>query len=91
MITFKVYHHTQVKVKAAHYSGSLEDAEELESLYKGRVRLIFRGCSTGNIEVLNMRGFRQVASPGDYLVDSEDFGLFTLSPALFAKYYEALK
>ena len=89
MITFKVYHHNPVKVSAAHYTGNMADAEFLESAYKGRVRLVFRGCFCGVIEVMNMRGYWQPVQPGDYLLDSEDFGLFSLTPELFNKYYSS--
>ncbi|MGD9642809.1 MAG: hypothetical protein AB7V08_08725 [Elusimicrobiales bacterium] len=91
MISFKDYHHTPVKVKALHYTGSMTDAEELEAVYKSRVRLVFRGCFTGNLLIENLGKPRQTLTPGDYLVDSPDFGLFVLSPELFHKYYEALK
>ncbi len=91
MITVKSYQHYPVKVKAVCYSGDIKDAEELESLYKGKVHLEFSGIFTGCLLVENLGGQRRRINPGDYLVDSADFGLFVLEPALFNKYYEVLK
>ena len=91
MITFKPYQNNPMKVSAVCYSGSLADAEELESLYKGKVFLQFSGIFTGCLMVEKLGGQRNLVTAGDYLIDSPDFGLFTLPPALFKKYYEALK
>jgi hypothetical protein len=91
MITFKKYHHAPTRVKAVCYSGDMRDAEELEAIYKGKIRLEFRGCFSGCIVVESLGGQRQRAKAGDYLVDSADFGLFVLVPELFQKYYEAIK
>ena len=91
MITFKPYQHYPTRVTAICYSGTMNDAEELEGIYKGKVHLEFSGIFTGCLLVENLGGQRHRANPGDYLVDSPDFGLFVLEPALFLKYYEALK
>ena len=91
MITFKSYQHASTKVNAACFDGSLKDAEDLEAIYKGKVRLEFRGIFTGNMIVEDLGRQRQLLKPGDYLVDSEHFSLFCLEPDLFKKYYEALK
>jgi len=56
----------------------MEDAEALEGIYKGKITLLFRGCFTGFIIVEGLEGRRQQVKPGDYLVDSSDFGLFVL-------------
>ncbi len=93
MITFKKYNRAPSpnEVTAICYSGTMQDAEDLESLYKGKVRLEFRGIFTGCLYIKNHGQPGDTLNPGDYLVDSPDFGLFSLSPGLFGEYYKEIK
>ncbi|MCX5785696.1 MAG: hypothetical protein NTX59_08395 [Elusimicrobia bacterium] len=91
MITFKPYQHLPIQVKALHYTGTLNDAGDLESLYKGKVHLEFRGIFTGCIMVDIPGGRLQRVMPGDFLIDSPILGLYAMTTEDFIQCYEAHK
>lgn len=93
MISFKTYRDStgQVEVRALRWNGSIHDAEDIESLFKGRLRLEFMGCFTGNL-LLHCGGrMCKIIRPGDYIVDAPLTGLFSLTPEEFHGSYTKQK
>jgi len=95
MITIKNYLSDLKKVQAICYSGNISDAEALEAMFKGRIRLEFRGCFTGRLMIENHGRARPhyqelYANPGDYIIIVDEY-IFPLSPEIFDRYYRAAK